>query len=169
MLIIMAGLPGTGKSTVARQLANRLPAIILSKDTVRHVLFPPGLVEYSTAQDDFVIEILLRTAEYIWRKHPQQIVILDGRTFSQAHQRRCVTDFAERARQRWRIIECSTSEEVARQRLALPDPAHPAGNRTPELYDQVKARWEPINELKIGVYTDQYVDFDWLLAELRRS
>ena len=99
MLILMAGLPGTRKTTVARQLAERLKAAILSKDTVRHALFPPEMVEYSTEQDDFVIDLLLRTAEYIWERDPEQIVILDGRTFSRESQRRHVIEFAERQRQ----------------------------------------------------------------------
>ena len=82
MLIIMAGLPGTGKSTVAAELARRMDAIILNKDTVRHALFPAELVEYSTAQDDFVVDILLRTATYIWNKYPVKTIMVDGRTFS---------------------------------------------------------------------------------------
>lgn len=146
MLILMAGLPGTGKSTLARQLAQNINAVVLSKDTVRHALFPPELVEYSTAQDDFVIDVLLRTAEYLWRRDAGKITILDGRTFCRASQRKHVIDFAEAHHQPWRIIECVCGDEVAKSRLAAPDPDHPAQNRTPELYDEVKRRWEEISE-----------------------
>jgi predicted kinase len=169
MLILMAGLPGTGKSTIARQLAERLNAVILSKDTVRHALFAPELVEYSTQQDDFVIDLLLQTASYSWNKHPEQIIILDGRTFSRASQRKHVIDFAEGHGRSWRIIECVCADEVARNRLAHPDRDHPAGNRTTELYDEVKRRWEPITEPKMVIHTDGHVALPELAQEILQS
>jgi predicted kinase len=165
MLIIMAGLPGTGKSTVAAELAKQLDAVILSKDSVRHALFPPDLVEYSSTQDDFVIEVLLLTAIYIWSIHPTKTIILDGRTFSRASQRKHVVHFAERAKQKWQIIECICSEETAKARLTKLDPSHPAGNRTPQLYDEVKARWEPITEQHITITTDQQINFESLVRD----
>jgi predicted kinase len=167
MLILMAGLPGTGKTTLARQLAERLNATVLSKDTVRHALFPPELVEYTTEQDDFVIEVLLRTAEYIWKHRPDQVIILDGRTFSRESQRQRVINFAGKINRPWRLIECVCSDEVARQRLAQPDPSHPAGNRAPQLFEEVKQRWEPIEESKVVVRTDEEVKIESLLAALR--
>jgi predicted kinase len=166
MLLLMAGLPGTGKSYIATKLAPALYAAILSKDTVRHALFSPELIEYSTEQDDFVVDILLRTAEYIWKRNPQQVLILDGRTFSQASRRRHVIEFAERAGQKWRIIECVCGERIAKQRLAEPDPTHPAGNRTPQLYDEVNARWQPIEEDKIVVSTDSEIDLRALVRKI---
>ena len=166
MLIIMAGLPGTGKSTVARRLAHRLGAAILSKDVVRHAVFPPDLIEYSTEQDDFVIDMLLQAATYIWSRHPEKTIILDGRTFSRASQRQHVINFAEQANQRWRIIECICADDVAKSRLAEPDPTHPAGNRTPALYDEVKARWEPIAEDHIVVRTEQPIVMGELLRKI---
>lgn len=168
MLILMAGLPGTGKTFVAQALAKQIEAVILSKDTVRHDLFPSQLIEYSTRQDDFVIDLLLRTAEYIWRRHPQKTIMLDGRTFSRASQRQHVIDFAEGEGQRWKIIECVCEESVAKQRLATPDPTHPAGNRTPELYDEVKTRWEAIMEPHLSVRTDTAVGTDYVIGFLSR-
>jgi predicted kinase len=156
----MAGLPGTGKSTVAAEIAKRTGAAVLSKDTVRHALFPPELIEYSTTQDDFVVEVLLLTAVYLWSIHPNKTIILDGRTFSRASQRRHVIEFAERARQRCRMVECLCAEEVAKQRLGVGAAGHPAGNRTPALYDEVKAQWEPIGEERVRVRTDEAVDVD---------
>ncbi len=162
MLILMAGLPGTGKTTVATELATHVNGAVLSKDVARHALFPPALIEYSTTQDDFVIEVLLLTAVYIWSLHPQKAIILDGRTFSRASQRQHVIDFAERARQPWRIIECICADDIAKARLSRPDPHHPAGNRTPALYDEVKSRWEPITHDHITVRTDTPIVYEEL-------
>jgi predicted kinase len=166
MLIIMAGLPGCGKTTLAIRLAAALNAVVLSKDVLRHTLFPPELVEYSVEQDDFVVDLLLRTAEYLWNKNAEQTVILDGRTFSQQSQRQRVTDFAQRLNQPTRIVECVCAEPVAKQRLADLDSGHPAGNRNPGLYDTVKARWQEIPEPKIVVRTDGEIDVDEVVSRL---
>ncbi|HVZ18715.1 MAG TPA: ATP-binding protein [Terriglobales bacterium] len=166
MLILMAGLPGTGKSTLARQIAERLHATILSKDTIRHTIFPPELIEYSTQQDDFVMDLLLRTAEYIWHRDPQQIIILDGRTFSRALQRQHVITFADSHRQPWRIVECVCDDSTAKSRLSQPEADHPAGNRTPGLYDKVKSHWEPITEPHITIRTDQPIDIEAIIRQL---
>ena len=40
MLIAMAGLPGTGKSTLATALADALPAVVLDKDKLRTGSYP---------------------------------------------------------------------------------------------------------------------------------
>lgn len=66
----MAGLPGTGKSTVARGLAKKTAGCVLSKDEIRAALFAPDDIEYSTAQDDFCMEIMLQAASFLFRRIP---------------------------------------------------------------------------------------------------
>src|ERR1035438_7321629 len=106
MIVVMAGLPGTGKSTVARALAEQVGGVVLNKDHLRAELFPKEFVEYSTAQDDFVQDLMLRTAEYLLTRYPRLIVFLDGRTFSRAYQIQRAIDAAEKLGTPWRIIEC---------------------------------------------------------------
>jgi predicted kinase len=49
MLIAMAGLPASGKSTIAARLAKELGGVILSKDQVQAVLFPLPVLKARTA------------------------------------------------------------------------------------------------------------------------
>ena len=62
MLILMAGLPGTGKSTLSRALATDLGGIVIDKDQIRAALFSPPDIEYSTEQDDFCMAVMLKVA-----------------------------------------------------------------------------------------------------------
>ena len=39
-LVVVSGLPGTGKSFFCRKLAERLPFVVLASDALRKVLFP---------------------------------------------------------------------------------------------------------------------------------
>lgn len=157
MIALMAGLPGTGKSAIAHGLAKRISAAVLNKDSVRHALFSGKDVEYSREQDDFVMDLMLQAAQFLWLRDFSRIVVLDGRPFSRSSQVERVVHFADGLQQPWRILECVCSDETARKRLLEQKEAreHPAGNRGFELYLQVKARFEPITRPKTVIDTDQ--------------
>lgn len=148
MLVLMAGLPATGKSTLARALAQRSKGVVLDKDIIRSTLFPPAYVEYSAEQDDFCVGLMRQTADYLLDRHPYLYVFLDGRTFSQRYQIESAIEGAA-----WRIIECVCREETARERLAK-DTGHPARNRNFDLYLRVREQFEPIVLPKLVVNTD---------------
>jgi predicted kinase len=156
MIVIMAGLPGTGKSTLAQALAAQLSGRVLSKDVVRHALFSESEIEYSTAQDDFVMQVMLRTAGWMVQKDPARVVFLDGRPFSRRYQLELVLKACAEMREAWCILECVCSEETARKRMEEQARAggHPAGNRDFQLYQEVKAHFEPIDLPKTVIDSD---------------
>ena len=157
MLIMMAGLPGTGKSTLAKELARLLPGVVLSKDVLRAALFPAPYIEYSTQQDDFCVKLLLETAEYLLAKYPHEHVILDGRTYARRYQVEQVIKVAARLSTTLKVIECVVTDETAFARIAydLEHGTHVAANRTPEHYTASKLRFEPITLPKLVLDTEQ--------------
>jgi len=160
MIVMMAGLPGTGKSILARAVAQRLPGAVLDKDIIRAALFEPARVEYSPEQDDFCQEIMLQTAAYLLAKDAGLHVLLDGRTFSRRYQRENVIAFCGHTGTAWAVVECVCAERTALGRLAeaVAQNTHPAANRTPELYWQIRKSWEPIDPPKLVIDTDANLD-----------
>jgi predicted kinase len=152
MIVMMAGLPGSGKSTLARAVACRVGGLVLDKDLVRASVFVPKDIEYSTKQDDSVVQLMLDQAEHALRIQPTGIVFLDGRPFSKKYQVDAVVEFAKRIETPWRIVECVCPEEVALKRLKA-YPEHIAGNRNADLYHKVKGDFQKIRRRKLVVQT----------------
>jgi predicted kinase len=146
MLIAMAGLPASGKSTLATRLAEELGGVVLNKDQVRAVLFPPSVLDYSSAENDITMQAIFHAAAYLRQTFPQTAVIIDGRTFLRFNQVSDLLALAESLGEAPRIIECVCADEMARQRLEhdLAQGQHPARNRTYDLYLAVKNQAEPI-------------------------
>jgi predicted kinase len=155
MIVLMAGLPGTGKTTLAREVARRTNGRVVSKDEFRHALFTREEIEYSSRQDDFVLQVMLQTAGYLLERDPARRIFLDGRPFSRRYQIENVLAAADSLHQPWRILECVCAEAIARQRLESDagSGVHPAGNRGFPLYLEVKARFEAISLPKIVIDT----------------
>jgi predicted kinase len=151
--VLFAGLPGTGKSTLARAMAARLGAAVLDKDRVRAALFSGALTDYTAPQDQLCMRAMLDAAAYLTERRRVDYIFFDGRTFSTRAQVEEVLLAAERAGVRWRILHLTCADAVAEARLARHDPSNPAQNRDSGLYRTIKHHFEPILQAKLGVDT----------------
>ena len=159
LIVLMAGLPATGKSTIARRIANILPAVVLDKDIVRAALFAPTEIDYTVAQDDLCMEVLRMGARYMLERDRSKNVLIDGRPFSRAYQIEPWWNEAARLGVALKVIECVCSDQAAQSRLACAADAgdHPAKNRNYAMYLDLKSNFEPIAPPKLRLDTEQSV------------
>jgi predicted kinase len=163
--VLFAGLPGTGKSTLARAIAERLGAAVLDKDRVRGALFPGALTDYTTQQDELCMRAMLEAAAYLTELGRVEYIFFDGRTFSRQAQIEDVLLAAARAGAGWRVVHVKCADAVAEERLARSDPSHPAQNRDAALYRRIKQQFEPIMQAKLEVDTTAGTDAVLALVE----
>jgi predicted kinase len=141
-LVMLCGLPGTGKTTLARQLAQRLPAVMIEADRLRQMLFAPPT--YSAEESrrvhtlcHFLIGWYLQHTDHqgqVCRRN----VIYDATNLYEYH-RELVYQLAERKGAQLMIVEMVARDEAIRGRLA------PRGCGTlpqPERKDYSDADWE---------------------------
>ena len=100
---------------------------------------------------------MLQAAAYLLAKHAELHVLLDGRTFSRRYQRDRVIEFCSQVGTTWAMLECVCSEASALGRIAeaVAANSHLAANRTPELYREIRKAWEPIDQPKLVIDTDE--------------
>jgi predicted kinase len=157
--VLLAGLPATGKSTLAQALLPHLTnTTVLDKDRVRAALFPNGMTDYSSEQDDLCMHAMLSAAAYITQHRQADFIFFDGRTFSRRSQIDIVLQAADTAGATWRILHLTCSDEAASRRLHAVDTSHPAGNRDIDLYRRMKAGFEPIPYTKLDLDTTDGVE-----------
>lgn len=149
----MAGLPGSGKSTLSRALAGRLGALRWDKDEVRHLLFPPATVAHDPGLNDLCMELLYTAARHALAGETPRAgaIILDGRPFTGRAQRERVREVARQAGAALLFVMCSAPLDVLRQRI-LRD-LHLAPDRNPQLLDRLAAEMQPFGDEAVIIET----------------
>jgi len=112
MLILICGLPATGKSTVARRLSKALGAELLRTDIVRKELIKKP--EYSEEEKEQIYGLTFLIADYLIKADVD--VIIDG-TFYRDSLRNRARDIAKKRGKRFFLIETKCSEDIVLKRL----------------------------------------------------
>jgi predicted kinase len=152
MLVVFRGLPGTGKSYLARQvLARRPDFLVLSRDELRQSMVSHP--DFSAEEKNLIDDVIVAMTDFLLARGRD--VLIDGMALSFAAR---VGQFVHAARERgspFRIIECTCSAETALARINRDSGAHPAGDRGEKLYFDRKATFQRIEEPFLVIDTDR--------------
>lgn len=149
VVILTAGLSGTGKTSVARALAAEFGLRVVSSDAVRASLFGEDKKPSDYGKEAYDARASRRTYQKMLEKGMELFgrtggVILDA-TFQRAEDRETVRNEAEKIGAECFLIECRSPEETVRRRIRQrqekKDGLSDAGW---EIYERQKAEFEPV-------------------------
>lgn len=160
VLILTAGLIGSGKSYQARHLAERLGAEVIRTDVLRkellqikpaekhHESFGQGIYSSDISQKTYEKAVEL-AAEKMGQGKP---VIIDA-SFKNQSDRALAVNLGQRLRVPFYIIECTCPDDVVKVRLEkrMLDNDNPSDGRW-EILQEQKKQYEAINEIPEGSY-----------------
>jgi predicted kinase len=136
MVIIVFGLPGSGKSYLASHLASKIDAVYINSDQVRLTLFP--FRTYSDEEKKLVYRFILKQAQLELSKGKD--VVLDG-TFYKTE----IRDEFTRTLHAFSpcFIEVIADESLILQRLKRPRKFSEADA---SVFTLIKTQWEPMQD-----------------------
>ncbi|NYT04232.1 MAG: ATP-binding protein [Candidatus Methanofastidiosa archaeon] len=112
MLIVITGLPGTGKTTIAEELAKKIDAIVLSTDKIRKTIFEKPV--YNEEDKRIVYnELFSQTSKSLSKG---KNVILDGTFYTKALRKRA-KEVGELFGKNVYFVYCETPEEILKERI----------------------------------------------------
>jgi aminoglycoside phosphotransferase family enzyme/predicted kinase len=161
-LILMSGLSGSGKTTVARKIARRLRAIHLRSDAVRKHLGGVGL-EQPGGADLYTAEMSQKTYDRLLELGTTLAsqgfsVILDAK-YDRSELRGDAIAKAQSYDLPIKIVHCTAPLEVLRDRLSKR--TGDVSDATPELVAQQQATAEPFSEIEQPLVIALDTTQDW--------
>ena len=146
MIVIICGLPGVGKSTLAKNLAPLINSTILSSDKIRKELFSNPT--YSPFERKLVYDVMIILAKYL--NEAGCNCILDA-TFNREDSRLEIREKLQLTNRQFQIVECLCPEEVVISRLK--SRKNDYSDATIEVYQRMKKIYEPVKVDHIVVDT----------------
>jgi predicted kinase len=165
-LIVVSGLPGSGKSYFCRQLAQRLPAIILETDGLRKALFSSP--SYNAAES----RRLFRACHLLMeRLLGQGIPLIFDATNLSEHNREYLYRIAERSGIRLVLVRVEAPPELVHQRLRERVSASEGNSDADwQVYRRMKPQLQKIRRRHYAVDTSRDITpvIDKIVREINR-
>lgn len=151
MLVLICGLPGTGKSTIANALARKIEATVLRTDEIRKELFREP--RYSEEEKELVYRATFLIAAYLLKS--RRNVIIDGTFYRRAIRKR-IYEIAGETKSRLKIVECVAPEYIIRRRMeSRARRMNLLSDADYEVYKKIKNEFEPIQREHIIIDTSK--------------
>lgn len=141
MLILVRGLPGSGKTKIAEEISKRLNALLLSTDRIRKKIFKKP--KYKESEKWLIYRIMfLLTDEFLKNKIS---VILDA-VFSKQFSIIQAKKIAKKNKTAFKIIEVRCQEDILLKRIGERIKKGDLSDADKRIYFKIKKEFKPIKE-----------------------
>lgn len=139
MIVLFCGLPGVGKTTLAKELAPLVGAVVLSTDKVRKELISEPT--YMKSEKELVYNVMLLVAKYL---HNAGVNCILDATFNSEQSRRDAREKLGVPPDLFHIVECVCPEDVVIARLEARKGGY--SDADVAVYKDMKQVYEPVKE-----------------------
>jgi predicted kinase len=146
--VIICGLPGVGKTTIAKDLAPLINAVVLSTDKIRKEMIPNP--NYKKQEKKLIYKVLLIVAKYL---HKAGINCILDATFNTENSRRELTKKLDLSQEQICLVECMCPEDIVISRLK--HRKNDYSDADISIYKKMKRIYEPIKGEHIIINTNQ--------------
>lgn len=149
-LLVVCGLPGTGKSTLAKKVADKINGTILRTDVIRREL---EKLDYAEEEKQKVYDEMFGRAKKLLKEG--RSVVLDA-TFDKRKNRQTASNFAQDLRADFKLIEVVCPEKIIKERLMKRK--GDASEAKFKHYLEHKKSFQPVKEKHLIIDTSQDID-----------
>ncbi len=153
MLVIICGLPGVGKTTIAKNLAPLIDASILSTDKIRKELISNPT--YQKEERALIYDVMILLAKYL--QQAGKNCILDA-TFNKEYSRNQVKNKLKVSEDQFFIVECTCPEKIIFSRLK--NRKEDYSDADVSVYQKMKKIYESVKGKHITVDTSQDSEYN---------
>jgi hypothetical protein len=138
MIVLVFGLPGSGKTYFASRLAEKIKAVHLNSDNVRKDIGEWD--RYKDASKEYTYDVMLKKMQDAIQSGKDAVV---DATFYKEALRDKFLHASAKLHQQCKMIEVRAPEEIIQQRVSKPRPDSQADY---EVYKKIKREFEPVRE-----------------------
>ncbi|MCS7258991.1 MAG: AAA family ATPase [candidate division WOR-3 bacterium] len=152
-LIMVMGLPGSGKTYIAERVAQKLGAHYLSTDIIRKEITNTPIEEHrfeGYGKGIYRADISQKTYAELYRRSYNYLAggiscVVDG-TFAWESSRIELQDIASKTKAQFFIVHCTCPEKIILSRLKRRPHTASVSDATPEIYFRIRDYFEPVKE-----------------------
>ncbi|BAQ34824.1 ATP-binding protein [Dehalococcoides sp. THU3] len=164
-LVILVGLPGTGKSTFAKCFTERIPAVILESDALRKTLIRKPV--YSNTEH---IRVFKAIHELMTKLLKQRVSLVLDATSMTAKDREPLYSIASSQSVKRFIVEMDLSPEIIKKRMDMRTKQGTSRSDADwEIYRMLRPMFEPVSEgcYRISTEADFQPVLEYLIKDVK--
>ena len=166
LLVVLVGLPATGKTFLSHNLKERFPLVLLHSDKIRIICFPKP--KYTKSENKYVFDICHRLIKDLLKR--RMPVLFDATNLLEKH-RQVLYDISRSINAKLMVLNITADKEMSKRRISerlLSNSANDFSKATWDVYKRMARFNDPISvkHWTIDNSTNNIICLDPIIEEL---